>query len=138
MPVWVRGRVYPGTAEKKEPRIDQFHADDTLIDSDQAKPAAYAAWNKANPDDLMDLGHAFGSQFRRMSALDQHDIDVMTNVWPERPEMNRHTKQVNEGHIVELGNDPKTRVLVVVNGPGFYPGKPIAVSYTHLTLPTKA
>ena len=121
----MRGHVHPGTTQKLTDRHDEFHQDDSLRDADLVHPQAYADWNKANPDDKMDLGHGFGSQNRRRSPLEQHDIDVMTNVWPERPGMNRKTKQLAEGHIVELGNDPKTRKLIVTNGPGFDLGKSV-------------
>lgn len=125
VPVYVRGMVTQASAVNEHLRSDEFHQDDTLRTRDMVNPSVYPWWNREHPDDPLDLGHGFGSQFRRGSKLQQHDIDVMTNVWPERPAMNRITKRINEGHIVDLGNDPKTRMLIVTNGPGFFPGQPV-------------
>lgn len=94
-PLFTMHRILETTEAKKVERHDNFISEFCLPATLRTTASDYSAWNKANPDNPMDIGHQTGSQFRRSTFLDQHDVDSLAGCCPETPGMNRHIK----GHI---------------------------------------
>lgn len=99
-------------------RLDNFRADLRIPEMFQADLVDYS-------NSGYDRGHLVASANQRETEIQNSETFLLSNMAPQKPQLNRKTWKVLEQRVRELNQKPKIFEVYVIGGPIFYFDQPV-------------